>query len=234
VKKNLAWHFVGDKLRGGRPVPKDGVWLEHNGELSLCESGLHWSRDPFDALQYAPGPVLCLVEVGGEIIEGDDKGISTRRKIIARMDATELLRYFARMQALSAIHLNEDLCGNETVVDYLMTGDESLRDAAWDAARDAARAAAWHAERDAAMAAARAAAWHAERAAAMAAAMAAAWHAAMAAARDAAWAAARDAAWAAAWAAARDAAWAAAMAAARDAARQHFNDLVRESFGDFL
>jgi hypothetical protein len=63
-------------------------------------------------------------------------------------------------------------------------------DAAWAAARDAARAAAWDA----------------------------AWAAAWAAARDAAGAAAWDAAWDAAWAAARAAAWDAAWAAARDAA----------------
>jgi hypothetical protein len=200
TKRNLAWHFVADKLRDGRPVPTDGEWLEHDGQLVMCESGLHFSRQPFDALQYAPGAILCLVEVGGKIIEknGDDKGICSRRKIIARMDATELLRYFARMQALSVIHLNEDLCGNEAVVDYLMTGDESFRDAARAAARDAA----WAAARDAARAAARVAAR----------------------------AAARDAAWYAAWAAARDAAW----AAARDAARQHFNDLIYESFEAFL
>ena len=157
MKKNLAWHFVGDKLRDGRPVPNDGEWLEHKGRLVLCETGLHFSRQPFDALQYAPGNTLCLVEISGEIVEpaGEDKGICTRRKIVTRMDAEELLRYFARMQALSVIHLNEDLCSNETVVDYLMTGDESLRaaardaawDAAWDAARDAARAAAWDAAR---------------------------------------------------------------------------------------
>ena len=100
--------------------------------------------------------------------------------------------------------------------------------AARDAARDAARAAAWAAARDAAWDAARAAArdaaWAAAWAAARDAARAAAWAAAWAAARDAAWwaaawAAARAAAWAAAWAAARDAAWAAAWAAARDAAR---------------
>ena len=134
-KRNLAWHFVGEKLRDGRPVPADGEWLEHNGALVMCESGLHFSRQPFDALQYAPGPILCLVEIDGTIVNGDDKGICTRRKIIARMDATELMRYFARMQALSVIHLNEDLCNSEVVVDYLMTGDESLRDAARAAAR---------------------------------------------------------------------------------------------------
>ncbi len=156
-----AWHFVGDRLRDGRPVPADGEWLEHKGPLVMCESGLHFSREPFDALQYAPGNVLCLVEVGGEIVEtkGDNKGICTRRKIVVRMDAEELLCYFSRMQALSVIHMNEDLCNSEAVCDYLMTGDESLRAAAraaaLDAARDAARAAAWDA--------ARAAAWDAAR-----------------------------------------------------------------------
>ena len=222
AKKNIAWHFVGKTLRGGRPIPKDGEWLEYTGALKLCESGLHWSREPFDALTYAPGETLCLVEIGGAIVEEKvgDKGISTRRKIIARMDATEMLRYFARMQALSVIHLNEDLCNSEVVCDYLMTGDESLRAAAsaaaW-AARAAALAAAW---------AARDAAW-AARAAALAAAGAAR---AARAARDAAWAAAR-----AARAAALAAAWAARAArAARDTARQHFNDLVYECFEDFL
>jgi hypothetical protein len=85
------------------------------------------------------------------------------------------------------------------------------RDAAWDAAR----AAAWAAAGDAARAAAWAAAGDAARAAAWAAAGDAAW----AAARDAAGAAAGDAARAAAWAAAWDAARAAAGAAAWAAAR---------------
>jgi len=25
-----AWHFVGEKLRNGDPVPEDGEWLEWN------------------------------------------------------------------------------------------------------------------------------------------------------------------------------------------------------------
>ena len=142
-----AWHFVGKTLRDGSPVPKDGVWLKHTGELEICVSGLHWSREPFDALQYAPGPTLCLVDVRGEIIEQDDKGCSTERRIVARMDATEMLRYFSRMQALSVIHLWD---APDVVCDYLMTGEESLRAAARAAARDAARAAAWDAARAAA------------------------------------------------------------------------------------
>jgi hypothetical protein len=55
--KRAAWHFVADTLRDGRPVPKDGVWLEHTGYVRMCETGLHASLQPFDALQFAPGPV---------------------------------------------------------------------------------------------------------------------------------------------------------------------------------
>jgi hypothetical protein len=167
-KRELAWHFVGDTLRDGRPVPPDGEWLLHPGKLILCEEGLHWSRQPFDALNYAPGPILCLVEIGGTIHEpkGEDKGISSQRKIIARMDATELMRYFARMQALSVTHLWADADDpDDVVLEYLLTGENrdaaraAARAAAWDAARDAAWDDAWAAACDAARAAARAAAW---------------------------------------------------------------------------
>ena len=176
-----AWHFVGDTLRDGRPVPQDGVWLEHDGPLVICQSGLHASLDPFDALQYAPGPILCLVECDGDIHHQRDKLVCRRRRIVARRDATEGLRYFARMQALSVAHLWEP---PDVVLDYLMTGDEVNRDAAraaalsaaWAAARAAALSAAWAAARDAAWSAAWSAAWAAARAAARAA-VRSDWHA---------------------------------------------------------
>jgi hypothetical protein len=209
--KRAAWHFVADTLRDGRPVPKDGVWLEHTGYVRMCETGLHASLQPFDALQFAPGPVLCLVDVDDIVAEDDDKLVCRKRRIVARMDATEMLRYFARMQAVSVIHLWD---APDVVCDYLITGDGAIRAAAraaaWDAG-DAAWAAAWAA--GAAGDAARGAAW------------AAAW-AAGAAARGAA----RAAAWGAAWDAARAAAW----GAARDAARIEFNQLVYECFEDYV
>ena len=167
-----AWHFVGEKLRDGRPVPADGVKLRHTGPVVICESGLHASLHPFDALKYAPGDTLCLVECGGIVAHQDDKFVCTERTIIARMDAEPLLRYFARQQAISVVHLWD---APQVVLDYLM-GD--------DAARDAARGAAWGAAWDAARGTAWAATW--------AATWAAAWGTAWAAARDAARDAAKD------------------------------------------
>ena len=135
---DLAYHFVADALRDGRPVPADGEVLRHDGKLRLCRSGLHFSRHPFDALKYAPGATLCLVRVGGEVIEPDDedKGVCSERTILARVDATFLLRRFAADQALSVAHLWDM---PEVVREYLTTLDEGKRDAAWDAARAAAR-----------------------------------------------------------------------------------------------
>ena len=173
----IYYWFFGDKLRDGRPIPPDGEWLEHDGPLNLCEFGLHASANPFDALQYAPGPWLAMVEIDGAVVHGDDKLCAQRRKIVKRIDATELLRKFARQRALSVIHLWD---APAVVREYLETGDESKRAAAWDAAWDAARAA-WVAAGDAAGAAAwaaRAAAWAAGDAAG--------------AARAAVWAAARQ------------------------------------------
>ncbi len=176
-----GWHFVGSKLRDGRPVPKDGVWLRHEGQIKIYASGLHASRRPWNALQYAPGATLCYVECRGDVQEEIDKLVCRERRIIMRADVTETLRFFARMQALSVIRLHRE-CPPDVVLDYLMTGDESIRDAAraaaWDAANAAANAAAW--------AASNTAAWDASRAAANAAANAAAWDASNTAAWDAA------------------------------------------------
>jgi hypothetical protein len=129
--------------------------------------------------------------------------VCRRRRIVKRIDATELLWKASRQFALSVIHLWD---APAIVREFLETGDETKRVAAEDAARAAARAAAWNAAEDAA------------------------WNAAWNAARAAAWNAARAAAWNAARAAAWDAAWNAARVAALDAQKEIFATLVNEAF----
>ena len=189
-----GWHFVAENKRlgyGDNRIVKPGITykVEKTRPLKLCSYGLHASKRIIDALNYAPGPIVCRVELIGETLHDTDKAVAYERRVIAMIDATDILRKFARLCALDVVHLWN---APEIVVKYLKTGDESLR----DAARVAARVAAW----DAAGAAARDAAWDAARGAA----------------RGAAWDAARGAAWDAAWGAAGDAAWAAAEAAAGD------------------
>ena len=176
----IAYHFTGDTLRDGRPVPAIGEKLTHTGEIIWCKSGLHASPKPHQALRYASGKWLHRVECGQIEREEDDKLVCRERTILQTIDAEHLLRRFAADQALAVAHLWDT---PDVVREYLTTLDDSLRDAAWAAALAAARDAAWSAARVAAWAAAWGAAWDAAWAAARAAARAAAWDAAEAAAR---------------------------------------------------
>lgn len=130
TKTIRAYHFTGEKLRDGSPLPAKGVWLKHKGAIIPCASGLHASIHPFDALKYAPGNMLHLVEVRGDIQYHDsDKVVARERRIIKSIDAEKLLRDFARWNARQVIHLWKD--APKVVLDYLKTEDESLRVAAW-------------------------------------------------------------------------------------------------------
>jgi hypothetical protein len=184
---NTAWHFTGNTLRDGSPIPAIGETLVFPGKVELCRSGYHWSLKPHQALKYAPGATLHKVRFGGYVERRADKGVSSERTIIASIDATNLLRRFAADQALGVSHLWDM---PEVVHDYLTTLDESKRKAAWGASK-AAWDAVWDAEEDVA-GAATLAACNAARASAEAAARAAAE------AAEAAWDAAWDAAWGAA------------------------------------
>ena len=161
-----AWHFAKDDKRLGYGDGREiivGETLKHDGGLVLCSSGLHASIRPIDALGYARGAYVCRVELGGEIIRSSDKAVASERTVIWAYNAAGVLRRFARLCALDVI---DKWDAPEIVVRYLKTGDESIRDAAGDAAWDAAGAAARDAAGDAARAAARAAARDAAGAAA--------------------------------------------------------------------
>ena len=224
----------------GREI-RVGETLTVDCEPVVCQAGLHACPRIIDTLNYAPErSALSAVRLDGTVVQGSDsdtdKFVATERTVIAMLTAAEtdaLLHEFARWCALSVAHLwNMPV----SVRQYLETGNETFRDAAWAAAWAAARDAAGAAARDAAGAAVRAAAGAAARAAARAAAGAAVRAAAWAAARAAAWAAVRAAAWAAAVAAAGDAAWDAAgdaaRAAARDAAMAAAWDAALDAAGD--
>ena len=147
------YHFTSNKLRDGRPIPPIGEWLEHEGPVIPCKSGLHASEHPADALKFAPGCMLHLVELDGEIIpHGDDKVVASRRRIIATIDATDLLDGYTRWCALRIIDRWD---APDIVRRFLETGDDTLRSEAIKAAWVATEArTAWVAEARAAWAAA--------------------------------------------------------------------------------
>ena len=199
-KPVLAWHWA-KALRtqySNEPIVA-GQTLTATGPLSLCNNGMHASLCPLDALQYAPGAMLCRVELSGDVLTGNDKLCARSRKVLWIANADHMLHEFAC------------LCAERALKRAKVEDARSWR--AIEVKRLWLAGKATDAELAAASAAASAAAYAAASAAASAAAYAAAWDAASAAAS----AAARDAAWDAASAAARDASYAASYAAARDA-----------------
>lgn len=153
-----AYWFGGDTLPhgDGRPV---AVGVTHTVEPPIvpCWRGLHASVHPSDALKYAQCASLWLVELAGEIEQHGsppDKLAASERTYLARIDATDLLREYARWCASQVLHMWD---APNVVREYLATGDESIRDAARAAAMHvaspaarAARIAAWDCSQDAA------------------------------------------------------------------------------------
>lgn len=214
-----AWHFCHEMLRDGTSRAKVGEWETYEGEVKICWRGLHASPRIIGALEYAPGSILRLVEVEDVVDRESDKLVCRRRKVLAEIDATEVLRTFARWCALQVVHLWD---APEVVVEYLRTGDESLR----SAARAAAWGAPWRAHLAAHSTVARNAAWDAAGEAALGATITFAREAA----RNAAWGAASAIAWGAAGnATARNAKWDAARNAAMNAQNEELERMVLEA-----
>ena len=179
TKTVMAWHWAKMDLRtqhSYEPIVA-GETLTAKGDLSLCNNGMHASLCPLQALQYAPGSMLCRVELAGEVIEGDDKLCARSRMVLWIANADNLLHEFACLcaeralkqakvedkRSWAAIQAKRDWLAGKITDDELDAAGAAAGAAAWDAARAAARDAAWAAAWAAARAAARAVAWAAAR-----------------------------------------------------------------------
>ncbi len=207
-EKTLAWHWLAEDRRlqfNTREVVQVGQTLKVDPPITLCLRGLHASVRALEALGYAPGPIVCRVEMGGEMVYSDDKLCATERTVLWMANATKTLHEFACWCAMTALE-RERKAGREPDIRCWNAIEVKLR---WlrGEATDEELVAAKVAARVAASPVARVAAKVAARVAACAAAYDAAWDAACAAAWDAVYDAAYDAAWVAARAAAWDAAW---------------------------
>ena len=166
-----GWHWLKEDCRLQFPphtVVRKCQTLKADGPLSLCNNGLHASKLAIDALQYAPGPVICRVTLSGEILEGNDKACAAERTCLWWADATKTLHEFACWCATKALEAERaagrephEACWNAVATKLRWLKGEAT-DKELEAAWEAAWAAAWAAAREAAWAAARAAAWEAQ------------------------------------------------------------------------
>ena len=178
MSKILAYHFLKSDMcshEGHEPPWKEGETRTLDGEIVICAHGYHASRTAWDALQFAPGPVLCLVEVE-PVEEHTEKLVSRSRRLIKAVNVERELREFAADCAERMLHFYEEAYpGDQRPRAAIATARAHARGEATDGELATARAAAgtaaaWDAAAaGAAGAAARATAWVAARAAAAAA-----------------------------------------------------------------
>jgi hypothetical protein len=93
-----AYHFLRDDMtssHGSEPPWRVGETRRIDEPIELCARGYHASLTWYNAVLYAPGPVACIVELGGRIILGDDKAVATERTLVAARNVERELRQFA-------------------------------------------------------------------------------------------------------------------------------------------
>ena len=170
----IAYHWLLADFRSerGNEEPwKVGEKRTHKAKtLVLCERGYHSSPSPWDGLEYAPGPILCRVEIGEPAQSQPDKFVSRSRELLAAVNVSTELQQFALDCAERALgpQLHESRPRSWAAAEAA----KFAADAAWAAAgmtRGAAFNAVWNADMAraaagaAAEASARNAAWEAER-----------------------------------------------------------------------
>ena len=169
-KKIKAWWFAARDSDGKVRLPHGdgrevvvGETLSVDGEIVACQNGLHASVRAIDALQYAPGAVVCRVEVWGDLSKESDKIAGRHRKVLWMADADSALRHFAcdcaedacrvakltDERSINAIRVARLYADGKATSDELVAARAAVwvaaRAAGWVAARAAARDAAWFA-----------------------------------------------------------------------------------------
>ena len=184
---------------------EDGIWTPGDwwvveGELELCENGLHMCDGEEQLVRWL-GAAIFEAEYDGEIVRGDDKVVVRKARLSRKFDAwnERAARLFACDCAEHVLHIFEDAYP-----------DDTRPRQAVETARRFANGQATQSELGAARTTARTAEMYAPEPATWAVARSAAWTAAEPAPEPATWVAVR----AAARAVARAAAWAKAAAGA--------------------
>ena len=92
-----GYKFVSKELksRNGDATWVIGEWKKAEGNLVLCENGLHASPTPLDSLQYPYGDCWFMVEARGEILKADDKFCVREMRLTKEIPIDKVLVQFA-------------------------------------------------------------------------------------------------------------------------------------------
>src|SRR3990167_2866933 len=81
---------------------KIGKWNTVKGKLSICNWGLHCSKEPYHAFSYVQGKILARVECRGKNIIQDDKECWESQRVVkayqwTKKDSVNLAIYAAKL-----------------------------------------------------------------------------------------------------------------------------------------
>lgn len=159
-----VFHFLKNDMTsnsGNEPAWTIGEERTYKGKIVICESGYHSSPSWYDALQYAPGNMACIVEISEPVDRQEYKYVPQTRKLVDCRNAEKVLRTWAcdcAERALKRADVKDERSWNAIKIARLYNEGKVTKeelDAAKDAAVGAAVEAAWAAEWAAAWAAAR-------------------------------------------------------------------------------
>ncbi len=154
-----AYHFLQANLTAGFGDEKpweigETRTIAEPSKIAVCKYGYHSSPTLWDALNYAPGPMACLVEISQPVESDENKSVSAKRKLIKAVNIDRELRLFACDCAERVLYIFEREHPNDKrpraaieVSRRFADGKATMTELA--AARAAARAAAWAAAWDA-------------------------------------------------------------------------------------
>ncbi len=212
MKIYKRWKFLrkGFKSENGNLKWKLNKWEKVDGELDMCQNGLHACKEPYDAFSYVQGEILAVVECRGEHLKDENKECWREQRVVkaykwTKKDSLKLAIYSAELvlknfekeypndkRPREAIEAAKKVLFKDTAKNR--SAAESAAWSAWSAARSAARSAR----------SAESAAWSARSA------ESAAWSA---------WSAAESATWSA---------WSAAWSAAIKKIQKYFKKIVKD------
>ena len=150
------FHWLRDDMRSGsgdEPPWAVGESRAATGNIQLCEHGYHWSPTLFAGLQYAPGPVACLVEVSDAVDQDETKGVSRTRKLLAAVNVRRELQLWVADCAEHVLPFYESVYPGDNRPRRAIVAARAFANGEIDAAAGAAAYAAGDAARAAAYAA---------------------------------------------------------------------------------
>lgn len=129
-----AWHFLkaDRRMEQTDELVEVGKTYRIDGPIELGKNGLHGSVKPLGALKTASGPVVCRVNITGDIVRDEFRLVGRSREVLWMYDASLVLHQFARLCALDVVQRT----GNESI-------DAAVRTEPWVAAWVAVRASVW-------------------------------------------------------------------------------------------